>query len=72
MIKMITVEESFRKKLIILLIKLSFKYLYMADFDNDFNWDLCFLCQEKKKEKCRSTEDGIASLSTKHWKFHEV
>ena len=37
------------------------------------NWDMCIICQqEKKKEKCRSTEEGIKTLSKMLLQFYEI
>ena len=47
----------------------------MASNDNkDTDWKLCFLCQtdKKNKEKCRSTKEGIHSLSKDLFKFYNV
>jgi hypothetical protein len=41
--------------------------------DDTTNWDMCILCQhEKKKEKCRSTEQGIETLSDMLLKFYQL
>ena len=42
--------------------------------EEDTDWKLCILCQKdkKRKEKCRSTEEGISSLCTDLLKFYNI
>ena len=40
---------------------------------DDTNWNLCILCQDnKKKEKCHSTDDGRKKLSIQLMKFYNL
>ena len=40
--------------------------------ENDTNWKLCFICQQKTKEKLRSTPDGITKLSASLIEFYKI
>ena len=44
----------------------------MDQSSSDYNWNICFLCQEDMKEICRLTEEGCQFLSVMLPQFHEL